>query len=103
MADSDEKHGGEAVDHTRQLPRLRRIEGQVGGLQQMIQDRRYCGDVANQIDAVIAALQRVQSDMLGDHLKACIAARLSDGLSEGERQRRVDEIARLMTRLNRRP
>lgn len=103
MAGSEEKHGGVAIDHARQLPRLRRIEGQVRGVQQMIQDGRYCGEVTNQINAVIAALRRVQTDMLNDHLKACIEASLSGHLSESERQRLVDEIARLMTGLGRRP
>ncbi|MFC4171617.1 metal-sensitive transcriptional regulator [Microvirga sp. GCM10011540] len=103
MSDQEEKHGGVAVDHSRQLPRLRRIEGQVRGLQQMIQDGRYCGDVADQINAVVAALRRVQTDMLGDHLKACIEASLSRDISEDERQRLVNEIARLMTGLGRRP
>ncbi|WP_230532413.1 metal-sensitive transcriptional regulator [Microvirga roseola] len=103
MAGSKEKHGGKDVDHMQQLPRLRRIEGQVRGVQQMIQDGRYCGDVTNQINAVIAALRRVQADMLSDHLKACIEASLSGDLSEGERQRLVDEIARLIAGLGRRP
>lgn len=102
MAGSDDRHGGIDVDHTRQLPRLRRIEGQVRGLQQMIQDGRYCGDVADQVNAVIAALRRVQTDMLNDHVKACIEASLSRDLSDGERQRLVDEITRLMGDLGRR-
>ena len=102
MSNSDDKHGGVAVDHTRQIPRLRRIEGQVRGLQQMIQDGRYCGDVAHQIDAAIAALRRVQVDMLRDHLGACVEASMSGNMSEPERQRLIDEIARLMASLGRR-
>jgi DNA-binding FrmR family transcriptional regulator len=49
MSGSKERHGGVRVDHTRQIPRLRRIEGQVRGLQQMIKDGRHCIDVARQI------------------------------------------------------
>ena len=60
----------EPVDHTRQLPRLRRIEGQVRGLHQMISDQRYCIDVINQMEAVTAALRRVQSDTIRDHITA---------------------------------
>ncbi|WP_246742630.1 metal-sensitive transcriptional regulator [Microvirga splendida] len=81
---------------------MRRIEGQVRGLQQMIQDGRYCGDVADQVNAVIAALRRVQTDMLNDHVKACIEASLSRDLPDRERQRLVDEITRLMGDLGRR-
>ena len=101
MSNSEDSHGGVAVDHTRQIPRLRRIEGQVRGLQQMIQDARYCGDVAHQITAAIAALRRVQVDMLRDHLQACVEASMSGKLSDAERQPLIDEIARLMARLGR--
>ncbi len=98
MAGSEERHGGVTVDHTRQLSRLRRIEGQVRGLQQMIEDGRYCVDVAHQINAVIAALRRVQSDMLRDHLRACVEASLQGHMPEAERRRLVEEIAALLAR-----
>jgi CsoR family transcriptional regulator, copper-sensing transcriptional repressor len=47
------------ASHTKQLPRLKRIEGQVRGLQQMIENERDCVEIARQIFAVIAALRRV--------------------------------------------
>ncbi|MBD0321230.1 MAG: metal-sensitive transcriptional regulator [Gemmatimonadetes bacterium] len=97
-AGSEEKHGGVAVDHARQLPRLRRVEGQVRGLQQMIEDGRYCVEVAHQINAVVAALRRVQSDMLRDHLRACVEASLRGGMPEAERHRVVEEVAALLAR-----
>ncbi len=99
MSNSEDNHGGVAVDHTRQIARLRRIEGQVRGLQQMIEAGRYCGDVAYQIDAAIAALRRVQVDMLRDHIRACVEASMSGNLPEAERQRLTDEIGRLMANL----
>ncbi|MBJ6126858.1 metal-sensitive transcriptional regulator [Microvirga splendida] len=101
MSGSEEWHGGIAVDHMRQIPRLRRIEGQVRGLQQMIQDGRYCGDVVDQINAAVAALRRVQVNMLQDHIQACVEASMSGGITEGERQRLANEIARLMASLGR--
>ena len=101
MSGSEEKHGGISVDHARELPRLRRIEGQVRGLHQMIQDGRYCGDVVDQINAVLAALRRVQVDMLRDHLQACVEATVSGNISDRERQRLTKEIARLMENLGR--
>ncbi len=99
MADSDAEHGGIPVDHAPQLPRLRRIEGQVRGLQQMIETGRYCVDVAHQIDAVIAALRRVQSDMIRDHMHAVITASLTGDLPEAERRRLADEIGSLIARV----
>lgn len=98
MGGSKERHGGVAVDHKRQLPRLRRIEGQVRGLQQMIEAGRYCIDVADQMNAVVAALRRVQSDMLRDHLQACAEASLEGGMPEAERRRVIEEIAALLAR-----
>lgn len=69
------------------------------GLQQMIESGRYCVDVAHQIDAVIAALRRVQSDMIRDHMHAVITASLTGDLPEAERQRLADEIGSLIARV----
>jgi len=92
-------HGGVSVDHSRQLPRLRRIEGQVRGLQQMIEKERDCTEIINQISAVVAALRRVQGDMLRDHIVACATAAVTYDLPEKERQRIAQEIGKLLTRL----
>ncbi|MGE3249684.1 MAG: metal-sensitive transcriptional regulator [Hyphomonadaceae bacterium] len=51
---------------------LRRIEGQVRGVQKMIEDDRYCIDVVTQIQAVRAALSRVEADLLRQHLQHCV-------------------------------
>ena len=95
-----EAHGGVPADHTKQLPRLRRIEGQVRGLQQMIEKERNCVDIAHQISAVVAALRRVQSDMLRDHLAACVEAILVHDISGSERRRLAEEVRELMARLD---
>ena len=99
MAEEANRHGGVPIDHQRQLPRLRRIEGQVRGLQQMLADKRYCLDVVHQIDAVAAALRRVQSDMVRDHLEALAHAIVEGDLSDEERRELADEVASLMVRL----
>ncbi len=98
MTDRDQRHGGIAADHRRQLPRLRRIEGQIRGLQQMIEGGRDCVDIAHQIDAAVAALRRVQADMLRDHLEAIARAILSGELPEDERRRLTDEVAKAIAR-----
>lgn len=100
MTRSKKAHGGVPVDHTKQLPRLRRIEGQVRGLQQMIETKRYCVEIAHQINAVIAALRRVEGDMLRDHLAACAEAAIAGKVSNAERQRLADEVGTLLTKLN---
>ena len=99
MGRSKKAHGGAAVDHARQLPRLRRIEGQVRGLQQMIENGRGCVEVAHQINAAVAALRRVQGDMLRDHLDASSKAVLAGKLSEAERRRLADEVGLLVKRM----
>jgi DNA-binding FrmR family transcriptional regulator len=74
-----------------QLARLGRIEGQVRGVARMIEDERYCIDVLTQIRAVRAALDKVEQETLGDHLKHCVAHAFHAG-SEGDRQTKIDEL-----------
>ena len=64
------------------LKRLRRIEGQVRGLQRMIDEDAYCVDVLTQISAVNRALQAVAIELLNDHLSHCVAEALSKGGSD---------------------
>ncbi len=61
------------------LGRLRRVEGQVRGIAQMVDDNRYCIDVLTQIAAATKALQAVAVGMLDDHLRHCVAAAVAEG------------------------
>ena len=65
------------------LRRLRRVEGQVRGLRQMVEDDRYCIDVLQQIAAAQAALDKVALGLLNDHVEHCMAA----GAGDAERRR----------------
>ena len=65
----------------------------------MIEDGRNCVDVAYQINAAIAALRRVQGDMLRDHLQAIALASITGDLPERERKRLADEIAQLLAKV----
>jgi len=87
------------VDHSRQLTPLRRIEGPVRGLQQMITDQRYCLDVINQMGAISAALRRVQSDMLREHLAAIGQTSICGKLAETDREELAEEVSALLKRL----
>ncbi|MCU1381091.1 MAG: hypothetical protein JWN29_4074 [Acidimicrobiales bacterium] len=64
--------------------RLRRIEGQVRGLQRMVEDDKYCIDVLTQISAVTSALQAVALELLDDHLGHCVAGALAGGGEQAE-------------------
>ena len=68
------------------LARLRRVEGQIRGLQQMVEADRYCIDVLTQISAVTKALQSVAVGMLDDHLRHCVANAVAAGGPEGDRK-----------------
>lgn len=69
-------------DRAKNLARLKRIEGQVRGIAQMVEDDRYCVDVLTQIAAVQSALRSVGKELLRHHLKHCVA----DAAKHGEEQ-----------------
>jgi CsoR family transcriptional regulator, copper-sensing transcriptional repressor len=79
------------------LGRLRRIEGQVQGLQRMIGNDAYCVDILLQISAVQGALEQVQKLLLGRHVESCVADAFRAG-GRGERQRKIDELLEVFTR-----
>jgi DNA-binding FrmR family transcriptional regulator len=80
------------------LKRLRRIEGQVRGLQRMVDDDTYCIDVLTQVAAVTKALQAVSLGLLEDHVAHCVvdAARTSDDEAQAKVREAADAIARLV-------
>ncbi len=75
---------GYAMKKTDLLKRLRRIEGQVRGLHQMVEEDRYCIDVLTQISAATKALESVAVGMLDDHLRHCVAEAVSRGGPEAD-------------------
>ena len=80
-----------------QLARLSRIEGQVRGVARMVEDDRYCIDVINQVRAVRAALDKVEQEILHDHLQHCVAHAFHGG-SERERQVKIEELIEVLDR-----
>ncbi len=77
--------------------RLRRIEGQVRGVQGMVEDDRYCIDVLTQISAIQAALDKVALGLLDEHARHCVI-----GAKDGERPEKIDELMAAVGRLMRR-
>ena len=77
------------------LKRLSRIEGQVRGLARMVEEERYCIDVLTQIRAVRAALDKVEQEILHDHLRHCVAHAFHAG-SARERQTKIDELMEVL-------
>ena len=76
------------------LTRLRRIEGQIRGLQNMVEDDRYCADVLTQISSVHEALRSVARELMRNHLKHCATAAIKAGDESAEAM--YDELVELM-------
>ena len=89
---------GYADDKSAVRARLKRIEGQVRGINQMVEDDRYCIDVLQQIAAVTRALQGVALQLLDDHLAHCVVNAVRAGGEEKEAKLREasEAIARLV-------
>ena len=80
----------------RNLSRLRRVEGQVRGLQKMVEDDRYCADILVQLSAVQEALRAVGRELMRNHLKHCASKAIKTGADEAEAM--YDELVELMYR-----
>ena len=82
------------------LTRLRKISGQVAGIQRMVEEDRYCVDVLHQVAAVEAALDRVGHIVLAQHVETCVANALESGAPR-ERKRKLDELMEVFSRFGR--
>jgi DNA-binding FrmR family transcriptional regulator len=78
--------------------RLARIEGQVRGVARMIAEDRYCIDVMNQIEAVKAALKKLEDEILKDHIAHCVEHAIATGDAKDQRQK-VAELVEILGRI----
>lgn len=88
------KHPGYAARSGEVLTRLRKIEGQVRGLQRMVEEERYCVDVLAQISSTVNALEKAGVLLLNDHIRTCVRQSLADG--DGD-----DKVEELVTAVDR--
>ncbi len=77
--------------------RLSRIEGQVRGLSKMVEDDRYCIEVVTQVQAVIAALKKVEGEVLKDHIAHCVEHAIRSGDKRAQREK-VEELVEALAR-----
>lgn len=77
--------------------RLNRLEGQVRGLAKMVEDDRYCIDVVTQVQAIIAALKKVESEILKDHISHCVEHAIKSGDKKAQREK-VQELVQTLSR-----
>lgn len=85
------------ADKPKLLNRLNRIAGQVGGVARMVEEDRYCIDVLTQIQAIRAALTRVEGEMLREHLGHCIEGAIVSG-NASEQRKKAAELVELLER-----
>ena len=88
------------AEHKRSLvTRLHRIEGQVRGIERMIEDDRYCIDILTQLGAVSTALESLAVTILDDHVRHCVAEALSSGDERAAREK-TDELVAAVRRFS---
>jgi DNA-binding FrmR family transcriptional regulator len=81
------------------LGRLRRIEGQVQGIQRMVEEDKYCVDILLQLTAVQGAVEQVQKILLGQHLESCVTEAVRSG-SARDRQKKMEELLDVFSRFS---
>ncbi len=81
--------------HREQITRLKKIEGQIRGVQRMIEQERYCIDILTQLQAIEAAIKHVEANVLRKHLMGCVAEAVRSG-SEREQDAKLDEVIKLL-------
>ena len=82
------------------MARLNRIEGQVQGVQRMVQEEKYCVDILLQISAIQGALDQVRKILLGRHIESCVAEAMASG-RPGDRQKKIEELLEVFSRYTR--
>ena len=84
--------------HTEQaLTRLRRIEGQIRGIQKMLEEDRYCVDILTQTSAVVAALHGVEDLVMENHLNTCVADAMKSNDAD-QKNEKVNEVMKVITK-----
>lgn len=94
---NSEKHkcrSKEGKEYKSLVSRLNRIEGQVRGVRNMLEDDRYCIDILTQVSAIQSALNAFNKELLGQHIKGCVVDDIRDGKDEV-----VDELVGALQKL----
>ena len=86
--------------HDAELVRLRRIEGQIRGVQKMIEEKRYCVDILTQISSIVGAIKSVEENILERHLKGCVNQSFTKG-NKDDKAKKMDEIIEVLRKFRR--
>ena len=86
--------------HQEQLEFLKKIEGQIAGIQRMIEEKRYCVDIITQLHSVVGAILRIEEKIFRKHIEGCVIGALK-GKSEAEKQKKLNELLGLIGKYRR--
>jgi len=81
--------------HKEQIVYLKKIEGQIKGVQRMMEEKRYCVDILTQLHAIVGAILKVEDNVLRKHLEGCVSHALRSKVSD-EKTKKIDEIMDLL-------
>ena len=96
MAESTAQHPGYIGDKEKVKNRLRRISGQIGGIERMVDEERYCIDILTQISAAQAAIDRVALALLDQHTRHCVVGAGSAEEREAKTEEMLEAVGRLL-------
>jgi DNA-binding FrmR family transcriptional regulator len=92
------KQGGNMkMDHTEVLSCLRKIEGQIRGVQKMIEEKKYCINILTQLHAIVGGVENVKDKILRKHFETCIVSAFK-GNSKKDREEKMGEILNLISK-----
>jgi len=83
--------------HEDQIKFLKKIEGQIRGIQHMIEEKRYCIDIITQIHSIVGALHRVEDEIFKKHVEGCVVGALK-GKSEIEKLKKINEVVDIISK-----
>lgn len=93
----DINRGDTHAHHTAESPRLKRIKGQVNGIERMIEEGRYCADILVQIKAATSALRALELSILERHIRHCLVNAVAKG-SKKQADQKIEEIMQILDR-----
>jgi DNA-binding FrmR family transcriptional regulator len=83
--------------HEPELVRLKKIEGQIRGIQRMIEEKRYCVDILTQLSSIVGAIKAVEENILEHHLKGCVQHSFSKANTQ-DKTKKIEEVIGVLKR-----
>jgi len=85
----------QTTTHLEEIVRLKRIEGQIRGIQKMIEEKRYCIDILTQISSIVGAIMKVEENILQRHLRGCVNWSFTKGKRE-DKEGKIEEVIQVL-------